>query len=148
MMGRVGRPPRLGDPPEAGCYSPPVRSRQRLAPTVPAGWRCSECGGTAKEAAQRRKELGLTKLFVTAKVCTPRCGRARETRRWRERYGPGGTHRFPGLDGWRCAWCGCSAEAARRKRRKAGRAPLQSGHVYCGRECQRAGRQAQEASRG
>lgn len=52
-------------------------------------WRCSECGCSEKTALRRRKRLSLRIKVIAfnARTCTPKCGLARERRRWREKYG-------------------------------------------------------------
>jgi hypothetical protein len=67
-----------------------ARQRPGLA-SLPASWRCSECGADQKEARRARRCRGQRGLPANAATCgAQRCQRERERRRFRELRSKGG----------------------------------------------------------
>ncbi len=66
-----------------------AKVRKRKMEVRPAGqpWRCSECGIDLAGADRKRKRLGLRAIGLANVVCSPRCARERELRRYLVRYG-------------------------------------------------------------
>lgn len=66
-----------------------AKIRKRTMEVRPASepWRCSECGIDLAGADRKRKRLGLRPIRLSSVVCSPRCAKARELRRYIVRYG-------------------------------------------------------------